>query len=157
MTSQLYIDPLRGRSIESWLDKFCVANWAEQANPKNSDLNAIAWSESLSLFVAVGVADGVDAYIVTSPDGITWTEQANPKNFDLNAIAWNGSLFVAVGLADGVDAYIVTSPDGITWTERVNPKNLLLNAIAWNGSLFVAVGDADGATDTYIITSLRRD
>jgi hypothetical protein len=36
--------------------------------------------------VAVGAADGTDAYVATSPDGITWTERANPKNFGFNNV-----------------------------------------------------------------------
>ena len=127
-----------------------VANWTERANPKSFTLTDICWSGAL--LVAVGYPDGTDAYIVTSPDGITWTERANPKNIRLIDICWNGSLFVAVGDPDGTNAYIVTSPDGITWTERDNPKNIHLHNIAWNGLLFVAVGDVDG-TDAYIISS----
>ena len=104
------------------------------------------------MFCAVGLAD-TDAYIITSPDGITWTERANPGDITLFAITWNGSIFCAVGSYQGInDAYIVTSPDGITWTERANPKNESLLGIAWNGSIFCAVGAAAG-TDAYIITS----
>ena len=127
-----------------------AAYYQEAANPKNFTLGSVAWSSTQ--FVAVGAADGTDAYIVTSPDGITWTERANPKNFTLAGVAWSGAQFVAVGGADGTDAYIVTSPDGITWTERANPKNFLLSGVAWSSTQFVAVGAADG-TDAYIITS----
>ena len=131
--------------------RLVVSNWFERSNPKNFSLIGITWGAGL--FVAVGAADGIDAYVITSPNGITWTERANPKNVLLNAVAWNGSLFVAVGVADGTDAYVITSPDGIIWTERANPKSVVLDAVAWNGSLFVAVGGADG-TDAYLITSL---
>ncbi|HJW82433.1 MAG TPA: hypothetical protein VJ396_09335 [Acidiferrobacterales bacterium] len=127
-----------------------AAYYQEAANPKNFTLGSVAWSSTQ--FVAVGAADGTDAYIVTSPDGITWTERANPKNFTLAGVAWSGAQFVAVGGADGTDAYIVTSPDGITWTERANPKNFTLEGVAWSGTQFVAVGGADG-TDAYIVTS----
>ena len=129
---------------------FMASNWSERTNPKNVTLNSVAWSGSL--FVAVGEPDGTDAYIITSPDGITWTERANPKNLNLYSITWSGSLFVAVGLADGADSYLITSLDGITWTERTNPKNLTLFSVTWSGSIFVAVGGPD-ATDVYIITS----
>ena len=100
----------------------------------------------------MGDADGSDAYIITSPDGITWTERANPKNLTLHGITWNGTIFCAVGDDDGADAYIITSPDGITWTERVNAQKLNLGSIAWNGTVFCAVGVSD-AVDAYIITS----
>lgn len=128
--------------------------WTERTNPKNYQLNAIAWSGGL--FAAVGEADGTDAYIITSPDGATWTERSNPKNFALYGVAWGNSLFVAVGASDGTDSYIITSADGITWTER-NPtvsKTIALRSVVWASSLalFIAVGDADG-TDSYILTS----
>jgi hypothetical protein len=132
------------------------AAFVERSNPKNFALNDVAWNGSL--LVAVGGADGTDAYIVTSTDGVTWTERTNPKNFALNGVCWNGvlSLFVAVGAADGTDAYLITSPDGITWTERANPKNFALNDIITLGSTYpgqmIAVGNADG-TDAYIVTS----
>ena len=128
--------------------------WTERANPKNYQLNAIAWNGGL--FAAVGEADGTDAYIITSLDGATWTERSNPKNFALYGVAWGNSLFVAVGASDGVDSYILTSPDGITWTERAPTiaKTIALRSVVWSSSLalFVAVGDADG-TDSYILTS----
>jgi hypothetical protein len=122
----------------------------EQNNPKNTALYAVAWSGTQ--FVAVGGADGSDAYIITSPDGVTWTEQNNPKNITMTGVAWSGTQFVAVGGADGTDAYIITSPDGVTWTEQINPKNTALYAVAWSGTQFVAVGFSDGA-DAYIVTS----
>ncbi len=124
--------------------------WTERANPKNIQLNSVCWSGTQ--YVAVGMCDATDAYIVTSPDGIAWTEQSNPKAFFLYSVCWSGTQFVAVGYTDGVDAYIVTSPDGIAWTERANPKNCTLNSICWSGTQFVAVGNGDGV-DAYILTS----
>jgi len=147
------------KRLDEWVqyleekDSYIITHvWDERSNPKSFDLNDIF--DTGSLFVAVGNADGTDAYIVTSTDGITWTERSNPKNYDLYGIAHNGSLFVAVGAADGTGAYIVTSSDGITWIERSNPKNFALNSVVYdsNNSLFIAVGAADG-TDAYIVTS----
>jgi hypothetical protein len=130
-------------------------SWTERLLIVKPNLYAVTWGVSVGLFVAVGGADGTDAYIITSPDGTTWTERANPKNFALNDIAWNStaSLFVAVGAADGTDAYVVTSADGVTWAERANPKNFALNSVIWSGKQFIAMGAADGA-DAYIITSI---
>ena len=139
--------------IPSWsnvLTEFRLNNWTERSNPKNFVLDSIEWDGSQ--FCAVGSTDGVDAYIVTSPDGITWTERSNPGNDSLFGIEWNGSQFCAVGNPDVTDAYMITSPDGITWTERSNPQNAALKDIIWDGSQFCAVGVADG-TDAYIVTS----
>jgi len=124
---------------------------------KAFDLNDIVYSEELELFVAVGAADGVDGYILTSSDGYRWTERAGgAKNVTLNGVAWSPSLtlFVAVGENDGGDSYIVTSPDGTTWTERASPSVEGMNDVTWSVdlSLFCAVGDDDGA-DATIYTS----
>jgi hypothetical protein len=91
--------------------------------------------------VAVGSADGTDAYIVTSEDGVTWEERANPKNFNLLGVCWGGGLFVAVGAQDGTDAYIVTSEDGVTWEERANSYTGTLNDVTFGGGVYVAVGN----------------
>jgi hypothetical protein len=127
-----------------------VATWTERSNPKNVNLAEAAYGNGL--YVAVGAADGSDAYVITSPDGVTWTERTNAKNFTLWSVTWSGSLFVAVGAADGSDAYIVTSPDGVTWTERANPKNFTLNHVTYGNGVYVAVGSGDG-TDAYLVSS----
>ena len=123
--------------------------WTERSNPKNFALNGITYGNGL--YVAVGSADGTDAYIVTSTDGTTWTERANPKNVALLGITYGNGLYVAVGDADGTDAYIVTSTDATTWTEQSNSKNFSLFGIAYGNGLYVAVGNPDG-TDAYLIT-----
>jgi len=127
--------------------------WTERINNRNIALSSICWSGTM--FVAVGAADGTDAYILTSTDGTTWTERAPSvaKNIALNSICWSGTMFVAVGAADGTDAYILTSTDGTTWTERANPKNITLTSICWASTQLVAVGYDDGVTDAYILTS----
>lgn len=132
-----------------------VSEPGEKDNPKGFAINAMIWADELSLWVAVGAADGTDAYILTSPDKITWTERANPKNFALNGIAFDGTTLVAVGAADGTDAYIVTSTDGITWTERAPAAgDFTLNSVVWCAGLglFIAVGESDG-TNSEIYTS----
>jgi hypothetical protein len=107
------------------------------------------------MFVAVGAADGTDAYIVTSSDGATWIERANPKNVKLLGVAWSPRLrrFLAVGESDGVDAYMIGSSNGTAWTEIANPKNIPLNAVMWGQYAFVAVGQIEVSFDSYIVRS----
>jgi len=143
-------------ALDQRFAKLALGTLLEKTNPGNFDLYDIAYHEptyaSDISFVAVGQADGTNAYMVASVDGHLWTEQTNPKNFALNSICYGNGLWVAVGGADGTDAYIVTSTDGVTWTERSNPKNFGLQAVTYGGGVFVAVGAADG-TDAYIISS----
>lgn len=142
-------------------------SWTERANAKNISLHMVAWGRDPTApasvwAVAVGDADGADAYILSSMDGgSTWGELANGKNFNLYGICYgqvDGSFYrwVAVGAADGVDAYIVTQgmPEGGGWTESANPKNVALRSVCYSASLglFCAVGEGDGA-DAYIVTS----
>lgn len=54
--------------------------------PKAFALFDVFYDTDNALWVAVGAADGTDAYKVTSSDAITWNEAANPKNFAFNAI-----------------------------------------------------------------------
>jgi uncharacterized protein YmfQ (DUF2313 family) len=126
------------------------STFTERVNPKNLDLVGVRYGNGV--WVAVGSADGVDAYIVRSTDAITWTEQANAKNLWLLSVAYGNGTWVAVGAADGADAYILTSPDGITWVERANPKNISLYGVFYAKGEFVAVGAADGA-DAYAVVS----
>ncbi len=145
--------------------------WVARTNPKNLGLNAICYSDTLDLWVAVGVAGAASgAYIVTSPDGVNWTERGNPSNVALNGVCWSRELglFVAVGNSGsaGADAYIITSSDGTTWNEKTNPSNVALNAVCWasaemitgsslGSGMFVAVGAAASAgADSYILTSV---
>lgn len=117
----------------------------------------IGWLELGSrTWILVGEADGTDAYILFSYDGVNYKEQANPKNFALNGVTY-GKLWIAVGDADGIDAYIVISTNGTEWIESANPENIALNSIAY-GEFFgryVAVGEAGagGTPKAYIITS----
>lgn len=147
------------QSIKKIVDGFAVNNWTEVANPKNFAIKALCNIAASNTNIAVGAADGTDAYLITSQNhGNTWTERANPKNFALNGVAAQGTNIIAVGAADGTDAYIVSSSIGSlgTWTERTNPKNIALNAIAYdsNNVALVAVGEADG-TDAYIVRSIN--
>lgn len=142
-------------AIKSLINRSAASSYQEQSNPKAFNLNAIGHEDGAAIDIAVGEADGTDAYIVYTFGGIGWTEASNPKNFALNDIV-HGGLWVAVGDADGSDAYIITATSGSpsTWTERSNPKNVSLNGVAYSSSLglYVAVGDADGS-DAYLITS----
>jgi hypothetical protein len=120
------------------------AAWTQRVFPRANPLNAIVWDSGNLVFVAVGDHNGVDAQIVTSPDGIVWTVRAPPaaKVVNANDVAYSPSLdrLCLVGANDGADAYILTSDDGgLNWVERANGATLL-NCVAWSSklNLFVA-------------------
>lgn len=93
--------------------------WTERANPKAVDLNGITYDPLNDILIAVGDADGSDAYIVTAPyPHGTWTERANPKNVALIKIATNGlGTSIAVGANDGSDVYTVKTTNGTSFSE----------------------------------------
>jgi hypothetical protein len=110
------------------------------------DLNSVAYGNGV--WIAVGISDGSDAFILSSSDAVTWVERANPKNIYLYSIAFGDGIFVAVGGATGTDPYIITSTDGQIWTEQIPAISINrdLYGVAYDGSgLWVAVGEDDGA------------
>jgi hypothetical protein len=111
----------------------------------NVSWNAVAWSPSLRLFVAVANTTAV----MTSPDGITWTTRNHGFNLVWSSVCWSPerSLFVAVANS-AVTNNIMTSPDGITWTQRTQPNAAALNDVCWAPALglFVAVGSSGSST-----------
>jgi len=105
-------------------------------------------------FVAVGLRDGSDAYILNSKNGTSWTERTINRNSDLRGICYSDDdkQFVAVGYL----GWVVTSPDGINWTERVwATYDADLNDVCYSSEkgLYVAVGDDEATDDALIITS----
>jgi hypothetical protein len=134
-------------------------NWTAASSSANTIFNGteckgIAWSSSLSIWVAVG--EGTTHSIATSPDGVNWFPALSDNTIfeNGNGVAWSSSLsrWVAVGAGPNT---IATSPDGITWLPSINGNTIFTNAglgVAWNGSnMWVAVGDG---TNTTIATSL---
>lgn len=129
-----------------------LLRFTEIINPKNFGLHDVTGDPAATLYVACGVADGADAYLLSRGGAGVWIERANPRNLALTACAFGAGIFVCGGFPDGTDSYLISSTDAITWTERTNPKNVLLEGAAFGNGVFVVVGRADG-TDAYIITS----
>ena len=127
--------------------------WSTVYNPKGYALNGVIWDSDSGYWVAVGDADGTDAYVVrTLAPGVDWAESANASNFDLQAIATSGTGYiVAVGKSSGSSPYIIQSINGgSTWYVRT-ATNADLYGIAYGHSLFVAVGLQ--STSPIILTS----
>ncbi len=92
-------------------------------------------------FVAVGGLSDMEAYIVSSPDGINWTkvyyEDVYGKSPGLNGISYAEGVFVAVGN----NGRILTSTDAMTWTERPSNVNIALYDVTYGNNSFVIVGE----------------
>jgi len=113
---------------------------------------SVAWSSSLSIWVAVGNNGGGLYSIATSSDGNNWTASSNGNTIFTNTavdVAWNGSIWVAVG--NGTNS-IATSSDGNIWTASSNGNTIITNGdgVAWSSSLskWVAVGSGTNTIAT---------
>jgi hypothetical protein len=96
------------------------------------------------LFVAVGAFDGVDAYIVTSPDGLTWTERESPSNVQKTNITYGSGLFVSTSTT--VSPLLISS-NALDWYEVPHKFNADLTGLCYANGLFIIVGSplASGA------------
>lgn len=103
-----------------WQDRFFRAN-----------INSIAWSSSLSLFIAVGRIGSV----YTSPNGTTWTQQNIGATVEFKVAVWTGTAFCIAG---GGEAW--RSTDGVSWTQTSSAMGNI-NAMAVGTGLILAVGD----------------
>jgi hypothetical protein len=118
--------------------------WGEQANPKNFPLQGVAYSSLLGMWALVGLADGADAYVLTSSTGnAPYTERSNPANVDLNAVCTGpAGEFVAVGNPVAGQSYILRSLDGGTWAQQLCPVSASLFGITYAQAKYVAVGQS---------------
>jgi hypothetical protein len=102
------------------------------------DLYDVTWGGNQ--FVAVGagssVGAGIQAIILTSPDGVMWTRRVSGTTRDLKRVAWGGNHFVAVGMY----GTILNSPDGVTWTVIPSGTTNDLYDLIWGKDQFVTVG-----------------
>jgi serine/threonine protein kinase len=106
--------------------------WTLQTSGTPNTLNSVAWSNSKSEYVAVGVS----GTILSSTDGSSWTIQSSGTSHSLNSVIWTGSQYIAVGDA----GTILTSPDGAAWTPQTSASNDFFESIASSQSLIVAIG-----------------
>ena len=98
-------------------------------------LNAIAWSQALGLFCAVG-ATGT---ILTSPDGGIWTARTSGTTETLQAIAYNATYGFVVGSIAGASHWY-SSTDGTTWVQNTATVVATAYGLALNGATIVLGG-----------------
>lgn len=123
----------------------------------SSAANALAWSPTRSLYVAVGD----NGYISTSTDGSSWNHlDPAPTTTGLHGVSWLNGRFYAVGET----GTILTSINGVDWLSATTPASTYsLESVTWNGqsgidALYVATGygtvfiSSDGDTWTEVNT-----
>ena len=118
---------------------------------------SVAWSETQSQFVAVGV--GAVGEIITSPTGLsgTWTLRTNPSNALLEDVEYDefNARWVATGTNSAAGEEVIFSSDGATWTEATDAdfgkdwKSVWPGQVAGVGE--IRCWDGDGATQKTLI------
>jgi hypothetical protein len=133
-----------------------------QIDVENIAWNAVAYSPSLGVWVAVSQAPTATYRSAWSGDGFTWSiPTTSIKSVDSacrwNSVAWSPAqgIFVAVGTSGTLNA--AYSPDGQNWY-AYSALTTLSSSIPWNGvtwspdlSLFVAVGGIGPVYDSAYI------
>lgn len=116
---------------------------------------AIAYSSTLSLFVAVGRTNTLaDLAVYSSPDGETWTvryTQAADASTAAPSIAWAAGLGMFVISRPGYEG-VLTSTNGTAWSFTAfagGASAFVVWSLAWSESrgVFIAVGDGSGVGD----------
>jgi hypothetical protein len=104
--------------------------WTSRTPANSNAWSGLAWSPSLSLFVAVSTS-GAGSRLMTSPNGITWTGIAVPVHIWYD-VTWSIelSLFIAVNYTN-YGSQIMTSPDGSNWTMRTTQGSHNPQRIVW--------------------------
>ena len=103
-------------------------------------------------YLAVSQANGSNAVVITSNDGVTWPGQPgafNTRNW--YPVTYAKGLFVAVS-CDGSPTAVMTSPDGVYWTLQTTPNIGAAFDIIFAGGQFVAVGNSGIMTSPNAIT-----
>lgn len=119
---------------------------------------AVAWSETQSLFVAVG--DGYSSYtsvtsssqVWTSPNGVAWTARGYPAASFLVDVAFSPTLGLWAAVSQSGE--IITSPDGTTWT-NLGDFGFEGKRIRWcpiHGKFIALITDLSTPT-SYLVTS----
>jgi hypothetical protein len=117
--------------------------WTERT--RSAVLLAVAYGDGLWV---IGGLSGSEAYVATSPDGITWTTRTSvSSNAAWTHAAYGNGLFVV--LTANVDATnkCMTSPDGITWTARSIPAAYFASVYA-NDTWVAVRGEASNQVAT---------
>ena len=117
-----------------------ATSWALKTfNPFTTSCTGIAWSSSLSLWVAVGTGTNT---LCTSADGITWTPYGilnQPFSTIGGGAAWSGTYWLAAGQGTNT---LASSVDGNWW---IGKGTAILSAgsnVLYTNGLFISYGSS---------------
>ncbi len=117
-------------------------NWISYRVANFPNINGIAWSPKLRLFVAIPISwSPKSSTFYTSSNGINWQSITVPLTVEWNSIVWSNDLemFAAISVGETNGTAIITSTDGINWTARTSQNGTWYKLIAANG-YFIGCG-----------------
>jgi len=126
--------------------------WTARTPATTSAWEAVAWSPTLHLLVAVSLA----GLVMTSPDGLTWTLGTAAEDSNWQHVVWAPALSLFVVVATGVATgthQVMTSPDGLTWTARTAASTNQWFRVAWSPALGLLAAVSQTGTTTAVMTS----
>lgn len=118
-------------------------------NLSTSNINAICWSPSLKIFVAVA-GFNVIGKAYWSSNGIDWNQVSSAAAGNQIDVCWSPTLnlFCSVGVSS-----VQTSPDGLTWTSRTAAAAINWAKVCWSAELNLFVAVASSGTTNRVMTS----
>jgi len=122
--------------------------WISSTDTPTTGWRDIAWSDELSILVAVRETASTQSAMYSTDGGTTWTTSTT-DNKTWISVAWSSELFRFVAVSDTNDGEAaMTSSDGISWETQTTPSSgtgtLDPNDLVWSSELclFVTVGNA---------------
>ena len=127
-----------GQSTNTYATSADGINWTGRGITGITGIgNSVAYSPTLSRWVAVGLGTNSIAY---SDNGTTWVGVTGLTIFGTSgtSVIWNGTYFVATGTGTNV---LATSADGITWRGTAqNNATTALSSLGYRAPIMVACG-----------------
>ena len=109
------------------------STWVSRTPSEGNTWNAVAYSPSLDLFVAVA-EDGTNR-VMTSPDGITWTNRTAAEQNQWTDVTWSPSLGIFVAVAQTGTNRVMYSSNGTSWTAASASAAVQWQRVRWSPEL----------------------
>ena len=109
------------------------STWTSRTPSQGNTWNAVAYSPSLNLFVAVS-EDGTNR-VMSSPDGTTWTNRTAAEANQWTDVTWSPSLGLFVAVAQSGTNRVMYSSNGTSWSTASASAAVQWQRVRWSPEL----------------------